>query len=156
MLSQEQEGEERVIVYAGKTLKTLNKTQKKYCTTKKNLLAVVTFIQYFRHYFWGQKFTIRTDHASLVWSKNFKDAEGMLARWISKLETYNYKLEHRKGVKHTNSDALSRKPQGKCKRFLTVQTVGMTQRGQIRTLENHRVWLGLMWSELSWIAGQRI
>ncbi len=31
----------------------------------------------------------------------------MLARWISKLETYDYKLEHRSGVKHTNADALS-------------------------------------------------
>ena len=104
VLSQMQDGVERVIAYASKTL---SKTQRKYCTTKKELLAVVTFVQHFRHYLYGQKFRIRTDHASLVWLRNFKDAEGMLARWISKLETYDYKLEHRSGVKHTNADALS-------------------------------------------------
>lgn len=113
VLSQIQDGEEKVIAYASKML---NNSQKKYCTTYRELLAVVTFVKYFRHYLIGQKFKIRTDHASLIWLKNFKNPEGMVARWISVLESYHYVLEHRKGNQHSNADALSRKPYRLCKR----------------------------------------
>ena len=95
---------------------SLSKSQKRYCTTKKELLAVVTFVKHFKHYLYGQHFKIRTDHASLKWLKNFKYVEGMLARWLSVLDTYDYELEHRKGVHHGNADALSRKPSRHCKR----------------------------------------
>ena len=79
VLSQVQNGEERVIAYA---CQTLSHTQQNYCTTKKEFLAVVTFIEHFRYYLYGRPFTIRTDHASLRWLHNFKTADGMLARWL--------------------------------------------------------------------------
>ena len=94
----------------------LNDTERKYCTTRRELLAVVTFVKYFRHFLWGRHFKIRTDHASLVWLKNFKNPEGILARWITVLDTYDFSLEHRKGKLHTNADSLTRKPRGQCHR----------------------------------------
>ena len=112
-LSQIQWDDEKVTAYASKTL---SKTQRNYCTTKKELLAVVTFAKQFKHYLYGRKFLIRTDHASLRWLKNFKDVEGMLARWLSVLDTFDYEMEHRKGSNHTNAYALSRKPARKCRR----------------------------------------
>lgn len=111
VLSQVQDGEERVIAYSSKTL---NDSQRKYCTTYRELLAVVVFVKQFRHYVWGNHFTIRTDHASLVWLKNFKDPEGILARWLSILDTYDFTLEHRKSSLHTNADSLSRITHKKC------------------------------------------
>lgn len=63
VLSQIQNGEEKVIAYASKTL---NESQRRYCTTYKELLAIVTFVKHFRIYLWGRPFIIRTDHASLV------------------------------------------------------------------------------------------
>ena len=42
--------------------------------------------------------------------KNFKEPEGMLARWLSVLGTYDFTLEHRPGVKHGNADGMSRAP----------------------------------------------
>ena len=113
VLSQVQDGQERVICYDSKTL---SKTQRAYCTTYRELLAVVKFVKTFRHFLWGRKFTVRTDHASLRWLKNFKEPEGMLARWLSVLGTYDFVLEHRPGVKHGNADGLSRTTSGKkCK-----------------------------------------
>ena len=115
VLSQIQNGEEKVISYASKSL---SKSQQKYCTTFIELLAVVTFVKHFRHYLWGRKFLVRTDHASLLWLKNFKEPEGMLARWLAVLDTYDFSVQYRKGVLHANADALSRIPVRKrsCKR----------------------------------------
>ena len=81
---------------------------RKYCTTRKELLAVVKFCRQFRHYLLGRFFIIRTDHNSLVWLTRFKYIEGQLARWIEELAQYNYKIIHRKGSEHVNADALSR------------------------------------------------
>ncbi|CAG2185648.1 unnamed protein product [Mytilus edulis] len=70
VLSQVQEGKERVIGYASRTL---NKPERNYCVTRKELLAVVYFIKYFRHYLLGRHFKLRTDHGSLTWLYKFKD-----------------------------------------------------------------------------------
>ncbi len=65
-----------MIAYASKTL---SDTQRRYCTTNKELLAVVMAIELFRYYLTGRHFTVVTDHASLTWLQNFKEPEGMVA-----------------------------------------------------------------------------
>ena len=77
---------------------------------------MVTFVEHFRHYLHGRHFVVRTDHASLKWLKNFKDVDGMLSRWLTKLDVYDYELVHRRGALHGNADGLSRKPTHKCPR----------------------------------------
>ena len=111
VLSQIREGTERVVAYASKSLRD---TQRNYCTTKRELLAVVSMIHHFRQYLWGAQFTLRTDHASLKWLLNFKDAEGMIARWAARIASYNFVMELRAGVRHGNADGMSRCRQ--CKR----------------------------------------
>ena len=112
ILSQEQDGKEVVIAYASKTL---TKAQQNYCTTMRELYAVVYFVRYFKHYLMGRHFDIHTDHASLTWIKNFKDADGMLSRWLTVLDTYDFTILHKKGSQMQHVDALSRIPPRKCK-----------------------------------------
>lgn len=88
--------------------KTFSKSQAKYCTTKRELLAVVHFVTYFRSYVIGRHFRIRTDHASLIWLMNFKQSDNMYCNWIMKLEQYDYEIQHCPGVDHGNADGLSR------------------------------------------------
>lgn len=65
VLSQLQEdGSERVIAYASRVL---TRPERRYCVTRKELLAVVTFIHHFRAYLLGREFRLRTDHGSLTW-----------------------------------------------------------------------------------------
>ena len=106
-LLQVQDGQERVIAYGSFAL---TPHQRRYCTTRKELLAVVRFTNQFRHYLLGRKFIVRTDHNSLVWLMNFKQIEGQLARWIEELGQFSMTIEHRPGKKHANADALSRIP----------------------------------------------
>lgn len=104
VLSQIQNAKERVLAYASHNL---NKSQQKYYTTKKELLAVVTFLRQFKHYLLGQKILLRTDHASLKWLKIFKEPEGKLARWLSIIEIFDLEIQHRPGSKHQNADSFS-------------------------------------------------
>ena len=91
--------------------KSLNPAQQKYCTTRRELLAVVATLDHFKGYVWGPKFIVRTDHAALVWLKNLKNIQGMLARWLAKLQQFHFEIIHRPGTQHGNADGLSRCPQ---------------------------------------------
>ena len=116
VLSQiDENGAERVIAYASKAL---TKPEHRYCVTRKELLAVVSFIQHFRPYLLGRRFTLRTDHGSLTWLSQFKEPEGQLARWLERLQEYDFEICHRPGKKHQNADVLSRIPCSQCGRIL--------------------------------------
>ncbi|MCG8045657.1 MAG: reverse transcriptase domain-containing protein, partial [Candidatus Thiodiazotropha endolucinida] len=107
VLSQLQDGEEKVICYYSKCL---SRSERQYCTTRKELLAVVSAVKIFHHYLFGQHFTVRTDHGSLQWLMRFKNCEGQIARWIETLSAYTFTVVHRAGRVHNNADALSRRP----------------------------------------------
>jgi RNase H-like domain found in reverse transcriptase/Reverse transcriptase (RNA-dependent DNA polymerase)/Zinc knuckle len=107
VLSQKQNGEERVIAYASRSL---DKREKNYCVTRRELLAVVYFLKYFKQYLLGRDFKIRTDHAALTWLKRTPDPIGQQARWLEQMEEFDFVIEHRPGVRHGNADGLSRRP----------------------------------------------
>ena len=108
-LIQVQDGVEKVIAYGSFALMA---EQRRYCTTRKELLAIIRFTRQFQTYLSGRPFRVRTDHASLVWLLNFKHPEGQLARWLEELGQYDMTILHRPGRLHQNADALSRMPVG--------------------------------------------
>jgi hypothetical protein len=107
VLSQLQDGQERVVAYFSKTL---SKAERNYCVTRRELLAIVKTLEHFHKYLYGQEFHLRKDHSALTWLLSFKNLEGQTARWVQRLQEYNFTSEHRQGRKHTNEDALSRRP----------------------------------------------
>ncbi|KAK3093316.1 hypothetical protein FSP39_013979 [Pinctada imbricata] len=111
VLSQNIDGTERVCAFASRTL---SKSERRYCVTRKELLAVVHFVKHFRHYLYGRKFLIRTDHSSLRWLMQFKNPENQLARWLEILSEFDFEIQHRPGRQHCNADALSRVPCRQC------------------------------------------
>jgi hypothetical protein len=111
VLSQCQQGEERVICYASRSL---SKAERNYCCTRRELLAVVYLVKYFRPYLLGRKFLIRTDHSALTWLRKTPEPIGQQARWCEILEEFDFDIHHRPGKVHGNADALSRKPCKQC------------------------------------------
>lgn len=107
VLSQKQDGREVVICYGSRVL---SNSEKNYCVTRKEMLAVVYFIKQFKHYLLGREFLLRTDHGSLVWLHKMKEPEAQMARWLEQLGPYTFKTEHRSGKQHGNADAMSRIP----------------------------------------------
>jgi hypothetical protein len=71
---------------------------------------VVKAVEHFRPYLYGRPFTLRTDHESLRWMTNLREPQGQVARWLEKLQEFNFDILHRKGTNHGNADALSRRP----------------------------------------------
>ena len=108
-LSQNIDGEEKVVGYY---TKCFSGSQQNYCTTKRELLAVVLSFEHWEHYLRGSKipFTLRTDHEALTFLYSMKKVRGILARWIQRMQGFHYIAKHRPGDQHINADALSRRP----------------------------------------------
>ena len=111
VLSQIQNGEERPICYASQLY---DKHQQNYNVTRKELLALVTFVRKFRQYLLGRPFLIRTDHAALQWLRKTPEPIGQQARWLEILEEFDFQVAHRPGRQHVNADSLSRRVAAAC------------------------------------------
>ena len=63
VLQQEQDGMLKVIAYVSRVLQH---AERNYCTTRKELLAVIYGLKHFRQFLLGRRFVCRTDHAALT------------------------------------------------------------------------------------------
>ena len=103
VLSQiDDDGKEHVIAYVSRLL---SKPEQRYCVMRRDLLAVVVFTKHFRHFLIGRHFTLRTDHGSLTWLKNFRKPEGQVAR-ILLLQLPNILTSNKRG-QNNNLDFLT-------------------------------------------------
>ena len=106
------DGMERVVCYGSRLYA---KAEMNYCITRKELLAIVYFTKLYKQYLLGRKFVIRTDHAALLWLRKTPEPIGQQSRWLEQLEAFDFSIEHRPGVKHSNADAMSRLPCPQCR-----------------------------------------
>ena len=84
---------------------------------KNELLAAVTFLHHFYQYLIGAPFVIWTDHSALTWLQNFKPPKGQLARWLEKLQEYQFTSYcSPTRSENNNADALSCLPCRQCGR----------------------------------------
>ena len=105
VLSEVQNGQ-RVIAYGSGAL---TKSERFYCVTRKELLAMYNFCKYFGHYFEGKQFKIRTDHKALTWMLNWqKPNTSQYCLRKAESQHYDMLVGYRKGTENTNADYLSR------------------------------------------------
>ena len=108
VLYQEQEGKERVIAYASRSLRG---PEKLYPAHKREFLALKWAVtDKFHDYLFGSKFTVRTDNNPLTYvlGKAKLDATGH--RWVASLSNYDFSIVYRTGKSNIDADALSRLP----------------------------------------------
>ena len=109
VLSQVQDGKERVIAYGAKMF---TKAQKNYDITEKEALSCVLAIRHFEPNLKGTNFKIVTDHSALRWMFDQKKVSGRIARWIAYVQQFAYSVEHKPGKSIGNEDGLSREAKG--------------------------------------------
>ncbi|GJR78044.1 putative reverse transcriptase domain-containing protein [Tanacetum coccineum] len=97
---------EKVIAYASRQLKI---HKKNYTTHDLELGAVVFALKIWRHYLYGTKCTVFTDHKSLQHILNQKELNMRQRRWLELLSDYDCEIRYHPGKANVVADALSRK-----------------------------------------------
>ena len=96
-----QDDVECVITYCSRALRP---SQRKYCTTKREMSpCVYSFVH-----------ICVVQNSQFGWLHRFKDTDGMMARWLHTLQQFQFSIVHRAGHNHGNADGLSRVPTSPC------------------------------------------
>jgi hypothetical protein len=99
-----QEG--RVVAYSSQQLKI---HEKNYPTHDLELAAVVHALKTWRHYLYGQKCDIYTDHKSLKYIFTQSELNMRQRRWLKLIKYYELEIHYHPGKASVVADALSRK-----------------------------------------------
>nr|GEW82873.1 putative reverse transcriptase domain-containing protein [Tanacetum cinerariifolium] len=97
---------EKVIAYASRKLR---KNEENYTTHDLEFGAVVFALRLWRHYLYGTKCTVYTDHKILQYILNKKELNMRHRRWIELLSDYDCVIGYHPGKENVVADALSRK-----------------------------------------------
>ncbi|GKC62051.1 putative reverse transcriptase domain-containing protein, partial [Tanacetum coccineum] len=97
---------EKVIAYASCQLKI---HKKNFTTHDLELGAVLFSLKHWRHYLYGIKCTMFTDHKSLQHILNHKDLNMRQRRWLELLSDYDCEIHYHPRKANVVADALSRK-----------------------------------------------
>ncbi|GJU03577.1 putative reverse transcriptase domain-containing protein [Tanacetum coccineum] len=102
--------QDKVIAYASRQLKT---HEENYTTHDLELGAVVFALRLLRHYLYGTKCVVYTDHKSLQYILDQKELNMRQRRWIKLLSDYDCEIRYHPGKSNVVADALSKKVRDK-------------------------------------------
>nr|GEZ77980.1 putative reverse transcriptase domain-containing protein [Tanacetum cinerariifolium] len=120
---------EKVISYASRQLKV---HEKNYTTHDLELGAVVFALKTWRHYLYGTKCTVFTDHKSLQHILIQKELNIRQRRWLELLSDYDCEIHYHTGKANVVANALSRKEREPPLRVQAlVMTIGLDLPRQI-------------------------
>ncbi|XP_074351383.1 uncharacterized protein LOC141690484 [Apium graveolens] len=97
---------DKVIAYASRQLKP---HEQKYPTHDLELAAIVFALKIWRHYLYGEKCEIFTDHKSLKYIFTQKELNMRQRRWLELIKDYDCSINYHPGKANVVADALSRK-----------------------------------------------
>lgn len=108
VLAQQQDGIERVIAYASRSLHPAERNDANYSSFKLELLALKwALVEKFKDYVWGAKIVVVTDNSPLVHLHTARLGP-VEQRWVAQLASFDYTIKYRPGKDHVNADVLSR------------------------------------------------
>ncbi|TYK23828.1 reverse transcriptase [Cucumis melo var. makuwa] len=96
----------KVVAYASRQLKS---HEQNYPTHDLELAAVVFALKVWRHYLYGEKIQIFTDHKSLKYFFTQKELNMRQRRWLELVKDYDCEILYHPGKANVVADALSRK-----------------------------------------------
>ena len=95
-----------MVAYASRQLKP---HEKNYPTHDLELVAIVFALKIWRHYLYGEKCFIYTDHKSLKYLPSQRELNLRQRRWMELIKDYDCMIDYHLGKANVVADALSRK-----------------------------------------------
>ena len=103
---QHQDGADRVVAYASRSLKP---AEKNYPAHKQEFLALKWAVtDKFYDYLYGSEFVVLTDNNPLTYVLTSAKLDAAGQRWVAALSNYNFTLTYRRGTQNADADGLSR------------------------------------------------
>ena len=87
----------------------LKNHERNYPTHDMELAAIVFALKIWRHYLYGEKFEVFSDHKSLKYIFTQRDLNMRQRKWMEYLEDYDFTLHYHPSKANVVADALSRK-----------------------------------------------
>src|SRR3954462_13363495 len=105
-----------VVAFGSRQLKN---HEKNYPTHDLELASVVFALKIWRHYLYGERFDVFSDHKSLAHIFTQRDLNMRQRRWLEYLADYDFSLQYHPGKANVAADALSRKKEALLARLAT-------------------------------------
>ena len=123
-LAQKQDGKWRTIAYLSKSL---TPAQRNYEIYDRELLAIMTALDEWRHFLMGAKHMveIHSDHKNLEYFRRPQRLNARQARWVVELQEYDFALTHRPGTAMGRPDALSRRADHAAEQVATERSIAL-------------------------------
>ena len=125
VLYQHQDGRDRVIAYASRSLKP---AEQNYPAHKLEFLALKWSVtEKFHDYLYGAQVEVVTDNNPLTYVTTSAKLDATGQRWMASLANYNFTIKYRKGSQNADADGLSRIPQRKINHPVNQPAVKATE-----------------------------
>jgi hypothetical protein len=97
----------QVIAYISRKLR---RHEENYVMQDLDLLAIIYSLKVWRHYLFGQKFELKTDHCGLQHIFMQSNLNTRQRCWSEFYREYNFEITYIKGIVNRVADALSQRP----------------------------------------------
>ena len=105
ILSQVQDGQERVIAYLSHQLSPV---QQRWSAIEREAYAVIYALDHLKVYLWGAEFVVYTDHKPLTSLFKAEIKNTKIQRWSTQISEFNTCILYRPGPRNLRADMLSR------------------------------------------------
>jgi hypothetical protein len=88
----------------------MNPAEMNYPTHQQELLGIIVALKSWRHFLYGKRFSVITDHHSFTHFMTQQQLSHRQARWSETLQQFNFEIIYKPGPTNVVADALSRRP----------------------------------------------
>jgi len=99
----------------------LTPAQRNWATIEREAYAVLVAVNKFKHWFFGSKVTIHSDHNPLTYLTESAPKSSKLMRWSLALAEFNIKFKYKAGKLNVPADTLSRPGSGALDQSMDVE-----------------------------------